>query len=744
MTIPEIQKSKEALEKVHILRDYRAVLKAIKPRMREGDDKRIRLAFELAFEAHKDMRRKSGEPYIHHPLAVAKIVAEEVGLGVTSVICALLHDVVEDSEITLEEIKKDFGEEVSTIVDGLTKISKLSSGSDSIQAENYRKILLTLSDDIRVILIKIADRLHNMRTLDDVPRKNQLKISSETLFLYAPLAHRLGLYAIKGEFEDLSMKYTEAEKYKEIATALNSKKRERAKFINDFCSPLLVEIKKSGLNARVSGRPKRIFSIWNKMKKKEIEFEDVYDKFAIRIIIDSPIDKEKEDCWRAYSIITDLYHPSPNRLRDWISHPKANGYESLHTTVMGPKGKWVEVQIRTERMDIIAERGLAAHWKYKENKGSKTVDDAVENWLSTVREILKNPEANPIEFINDFKLQLYAQEIYTFTPGGDLKILPKNSTALDFAYSIHTGLGDHCIGAKVNNKLVPISHTLKNGDQIEIISSKKQKPNEDWLNFVITSRAKSKIKYALKEVKKEVGEEGKAILDRKLRQLKANFNGENVQLLANYYKKNSILDLYYDIANDKVELSKLKGLKIIGGNFEMPKPEKKDLIIHKEFKPSLSPEEISKNTELVIFGESNMIPYEFAKCCAPIPGDDVVGFLSINGMVKIHRTSCPNMLNLMSKYGYRIVKTRWTNPRKPEFLTGILINGLDDIGLMNNITQIISGELKLNMKSLSIESKDGIVEGTIYIYIQDQDQLNELINKLKQLQGIISVNRIEK
>lgn len=744
MTIPEIQKSKEALEKVHILRDYRAVLKAIKPRMREGDDKRIRLAFELAFEAHKDMRRKSGEPYIHHPLAVAKIVAEEVGLGVTSVICALLHDVVEDSEITLEEIKKDFGEEVSTIVDGLTKISKLSSGSDSIQAENYRKILLTLSDDIRVILIKIADRLHNMRTLDDVPRKNQLKISSETLFLYAPLAHRLGLYAIKGEFEDLSMKYTEAEKYKEIATALNSKKRERAKFINDFCSPILVEIKKSGLSARVSGRPKTIFSIWNKMKKKEIEFEDVYDKFAIRIIIDSPIDKEKEDCWRAYSIITDLYHPSPNRLRDWISHPKANGYESLHTTVMGPKGKWVEVQIRTERMDIIAERGLAAHWKYKENKGSKTVDDAVENWLSTVREILKNPEANPIEFINDFKLQLYAQEIYTFTPGGDLKILPKNSTALDFAYSIHTGLGDHCIGAKVNNKLVPISHTLKNGDQIEIISSKKQKPNEDWLNFVITSRAKSKIKYALKEVKKEIGEEGKAILDRKLRQLKANFNGENVQLLANYYKKNSILDLYYDIANDKVELSKLKGLKIIGGNFEMPKPEKKDLIIHKEFKPSLSPEEISKNTELVIFGESNMIPYEFAKCCAPIPGDDVVGFLSINGMVKIHRTSCPNMLNLMSKYGYRIVKTRWTNPRKPEFLTGILINGLDDIGLMNNITQIISGELKLNMKSLSIESKDGIVEGTIYIYIQDQDQLNELINKLKQLQGIISVNRIEK
>lgn len=742
--MPEIQKAKEALEKVHILRDYRAVLKAIKPRMREGDEKRIRLAFEMASEAHKDMRRKSGEPYIHHPLTVAKIVAEEVGLGVTSVICALLHDVVEDSEITLDEIKKDFGQEVSTIVDGLTKISKLSGGSDSVQAENYRKILLTLSDDIRVILIKIADRLHNMRTLDDVPRKNQLKISSETLFLYAPLAHRLGLYAIKGEFEDLSMKYTETEKYKEIASALNSKKRERARFINDFCTPLQVELEKSGLVARVSGRPKTIFSIWNKMKKKEIDFEDVYDKFAIRIIINTTIEREKEDCWRAYSMVTDLYHPSPNRLRDWISHPKANGYESLHTTVMGPKGKWVEVQIRTERMDIIAERGLAAHWKYKENKGSKTVDDAVENWLSTVREILKNPEANPIEFINDFKLQLYAQEIYTFTPGGDLKILPKNSTALDFAYSIHTVLGDHCIGAKVNNKLVSISHTLKNGDQIEIISSKKQKPNEDWLNFVITSRAKSKIKYALKEVKKEIGEEGKAILDRKLRQLKATFNGENVQLLANFYKKNSILDLYYDIANDKVELSKLKGLKIIGGYFEMPKSEKKEVIIHKEYTPNISPNELSKNAELIIFGESNMIPYEFAKCCAPIPGDDVVGFLSINGMVKIHRTSCPNMLNLMSKYGYRIVKTRWTNPRNPEFLTGILINGLDDIGLMNKITQIISGDLQINMKSLTIESKDGIVEGTIYIYIQHQDQLNELITKLKTLSGIISVNRIEK
>ncbi|MBX7224919.1 MAG: bifunctional (p)ppGpp synthetase/guanosine-3',5'-bis(diphosphate) 3'-pyrophosphohydrolase [Chitinophagales bacterium] len=741
MTAPEILPHDEDLEKRNILRDYRTLLKAIKPRLRDGDEKRIRQAFEIALESHKDMRRKSGEPYIHHPLAVATIVAEEIGLGVTSVICALLHDVVEDTDYTLDEVKREFGGEVATIVDGLTKISKLGSGSDSVQAENYRKILLTLSDDIRVILIKIADRLHNMRTLDDVPRKNQLKISSETLFLYAPLAHRLGLYSIKGEFEDLSMKYTESEKYKEIASKLNSKKRERNRFINDFCTPLAKEIEKSGLKAKVFGRPKTIFSIWNKMKKKGIDFEDVYDKFAIRIIIDAEPEKEKEDCWKAYSIVTDLYTPSPNRLRDWISHPKANGYESLHTTVMGPKGKWVEVQIRTERMDIIAERGLAAHWKYKENKGTKTVDEAVEGWLMQVREFLKSPDSNAIEFINDFKLQLYAQEIYTFTPSGDLKILPKDATALDFAYAIHTGLGDNCIGAKVNNKLVPISHVLRNGDQVEIISSKKQKPSEDWLNFVVTSKAKSKIKASLKELKKKVGEDGKDILDRKLRQVKANFNTENIQFLANYYKKNTPLDLYYDIANEKVDLSKLKGFKIIGGNFELPRPEKKEV---KEFIPMTNAEDISKNTELVIFGDtSDMIPYEFAKCCAPIPGDDVVGFLSINGLVKIHRTSCNNMINLMSKYGYRIVKTRWTNPRKPEFLSGLMLDGLDDIGLINKLTNIISSEMKINMKSISLESKDGIFKGEIYVYIQHQDQLNELMQKMKQLPGIISVNRIE-
>lgn len=530
-------------EKQAILKDYRQLLRLARNRLQKGDDQRIRHAFEMAVEAHKHQRRKSGEPYIHHPLAVAKIVAGDMGLGTTSIISALLHDTVEDTEIGLADVKKEFGPTVAKIIDGLTKISQISHQTESIQAENYRKILLTLSDDIRVILIKIADRLHNMRTLDSQSRKNQLKIASETLYLYAPLSHRLGLYSIKGELEDLAMKYTDSEKYTEIAELLDETKKERARYINEFVKPLQEEIDKAGLKGKVFGRPKSISSIWNKMKKKEISFDDVYDKFAIRVILDSPLEKEKADCWQAYSIVTDKYTPSPNRLRDWISHPKANGYESLHTTVMGPGGKWVEVQIRTERMDEVAEKGLAAHYKYKENKfkPSSATEDSIESWLMQVREFLKNPDTNPIDFINDFKLQLYNKEIYIFTPKGDLKILPNDATALDFAYSIHTNVGDSTIGAKVNNKLVPISHTLNNGDQVEIITSRKQKPNEDWLNIVTTSRAKSKIKNSLREAKRKIADEGKEILERKLSQIKANFSNENVNLLVQFYKAPSSL-----------------------------------------------------------------------------------------------------------------------------------------------------------------------------------------------------------
>jgi GTP diphosphokinase / guanosine-3',5'-bis(diphosphate) 3'-diphosphatase len=735
----------EEKEKKEILKHYRQLVKLVAQRMKPGDDKRLRRAFEVAVDAHKHQRRKSGEPYILHPLAVAKIVASEIGLGTTSVMCALLHDTVEDTEITLADIKREFGDEITGIIDGLTKISKFSTQTESIQAENYRKILLTLSDDIRVILIKVADRLHNMRTLDTVPRKNQLKISSETIYLYAPLAHRLGLYSIKGELEDLAMKYTETDKYREIARLLNDTKKERNRFINEFVRPLKEELTKSGLQGDVFGRPKSISSIWMKMKKKGISFDDVYDKFAIRVILDSPKEKEKEDCWRAYSIITDQYKPSPNRLRDWISHPKANGYESLHTTVMGPKGKWVEVQIRSKRMDEIAEKGLAAHYKYKENKfkSGTAAEDAIESWLIQVREYLRNPEINPVDFINDFKLQLYTKEIYTFTPKGNLMILPVGATALDFAYSIHTDIGDSCIGAKVNNKLSPISYVLQSGDQVEIITSKKQKPNEDWLNIVTTSRAKTKIKHSLREEKKQVAEVGREMLERKLKQMKLSLNNENIQTLVNYFKVPSSLDLFYNIGKDLIDLQKLKELHISGSYLEIPKA-KKEAAPDTETDHYTRSAPVDKNAELIIFGESsNQFPYEFAKCCAPIPGDDVVGFISINGIIKIHRTNCNNVINLMSKYGYRIVKTKWTGSKAPAFLTGISINGIDDLGVINKITNIISADMKVNMQSMALESNNGIFEGTFKVFVKDQHQLNLLLDKLGRLEGILSVNRME-
>ena len=733
-------------EKQAILKDYRQLLRVARPKMKKGDDKRIRHAFEIALDAHKHMRRKSGEPYIHHPLAVAKIVAGDMGLGTTSIICALLHDTVEDTDLSLEDIRREFGNTSAKIIDGLTKISKISHQTESIQAENYRKILLTLSDDIRVILIKIADRLHNMRTLDGQSRKNQLKIASETIYLYAPLSHRLGLYSIKSELEDLAMKYTDTEKYKDIAKALESTKKDRTKYINDFVRPLQEEMDKSGLKARVFGRPKSIFSIWNKMRKKEVEFDDVYDKFAIRVILDSTQEKEKEDCWRAYSIVTDKYSPQPNRMRDWLSHPKGNGYESLHTTVMGPGGQWVEVQIRTERMDEIAEKGLAAHYKYKENKFKpvNSSEEAIESWLMQVREFLKNPDVNPIEFINDFKLQLYQKEIYIFTPKGELKILPASATALDFAYTIHTNVGDNCIGAKVNNKLVPISHELKNGDQVEIITSRKQKPSEDWLNIVTTSRAKSKIKNSLREEKRKIADDGKEILERKFTQLKANYTNENLSLLTALFKMPSPMDLLYSIAKGTVNLSELKQLKVVGGNLEIIKPEKigkskSEEIFH-------APEgngEIPKNAELVIFDESSSFPYEFAKCCNAIPGDDVIGFISINGVIKIHRTNCPNVINLASKYGYRIIKTRWTAKTTPSFLTAIKLIGLDDIGIINKLTSIISGEMKINMQSISLETNGGVFEGVIKVFVKNNDQVHKLITRLKSIEGVNSVIREE-
>ncbi|RZK76186.1 MAG: bifunctional (p)ppGpp synthetase/guanosine-3',5'-bis(diphosphate) 3'-pyrophosphohydrolase, partial [Pedobacter sp.] len=531
-------------EKLEILKRYRALLRACKPTMQRGDKKEIRKAFDMALESHKNMRRKSGEPYIYHPIAVAQIAAEEIGLGTTSIVCALLHDVVEDTDITLEDIEREFGKKTAKIIDGLTKISGVFDYNSSLQAENFRKMLLTLADDVRVILIKLADRLHNMRTMDFMPRQKQLKIASETIYLYAPLAHRLGLYAIKSELEDLSMKYLEPDTYKYIATQLNEKKAERSLFIKRFVDPINEILAEQGLTASIYGRPKSIHSIWNKMKSKNIPFEEVYDLFAIRIILDSLPEHEKADCWKAYSIVTDLYRPNPDRLRDWVSSPKGNGYESLHTTVMGPKGQWVEVQIRTLRMNEIAEKGFAAHWKYKESSS----DNGLDQWITKVREMLNNPEANALDFLDDFKMNLFSDEIFIFTPKGALLQLPLGATALDFAFEIHTDVGAKCIGAKVNHKLVPLSYKLQNGDQVEIITSSKQTPKEDWLNTVVTAKAKSKIKSSLKEEKRKVAEMGKEALERKLKSLKITYNTDNINKISYFFKLPSTQELFIAVA----------------------------------------------------------------------------------------------------------------------------------------------------------------------------------------------------
>src|SRR6187431_2459605 len=570
-TIVPIQKYNlsEAEEKKEILRHYRGLLRELKPKLKPGDKELLRTAFEMSVDAHKTMRRKSGEPYILHPLSVARICVEEIGLGVRSTICSLLHDTVEDTEVTLDDVQREFGGEIVKIVDGLTKISNVIDTNSSQQAENFKKILLTLTDDPRVILIKLADRLHNMRTLDSMKREKQLKISSETVYVYAPLAHRMGLYSIKTEMEDLAMKYLEPDTYRYIAQKLRETKRERTRYINDFIRPLKEKLDKTGLNFEIYGRPKSIHSIWTKIKKKGVSFEEVYDLFAIRIIVDSSDEKEKGDCWKVYSIITDEYNPSPERLRDWLSNPKSNGYEALHTTVMGPQGKWVEVQIRTKRMNEIAEKGLAAHWKYKEGTSDESRFD---KWFHQIREALGNQDSNSIDFLQDFKTSFLAEEIYVYTPKGDVKMLPIGASALDFAFGVHTAVGSKCIGAKVNHKLVPISYKLRSGDQIEIITSAKQKPNTEWLNFVVTSKARSKIKDTLKEEKRKVAEDGKYILQKKLDAIGGMMTQHNLEELATFYKVNSSLDLLYEIAIKKIDLKELKEFTASGDRLFLPKP----------------------------------------------------------------------------------------------------------------------------------------------------------------------------
>ena len=739
-TLPKYNLSGEE-EKKLILREYRSLLRLLKSRLKPGDKKLLRIAFEMAADAHVTMRRKTGEPYILHPIAVAKICVEEIGLGVRSTICALLHDTVEDTDITLDDVKREFGEEITRIVDGLTKIDNVIDVNASQQAENFKKILLTLTDDPRVILIKLSDRLHNMRTLDVMKREKQLKIASETIFIYAPLAHRMGLYNVKTELEDLSMKYMEPDTYRDIARKLAETKKDRTRYINDFIRPIKEKLDLAEIKGEIYGRPKSIHSIWNKMKKKGVDFEEVYDLFAIRVILDSSPEKEKEECWKVYSLITDEYSPSPERLRDWLSNPKSNGYEALHTTVMGPQGKWVEVQIRSQRMNEIAEKGLAAHWKYKEGTQDESRFD---KWFQQIREVISNQETDGIDFLHDFKTSFLAEEIYVYTPKGDVKMLPVGSTALDFAFSIHSAIGVKTIGAKVNHKLVPISHKLQSGDQVEIITSNKQKASEDWLGFVVTSKAKGRIRDALKEDKRKIADEGKYMLQRKLEGMGASLSQHNLDELMQWYKIGSSLDLLYQIAVKTIDLKDLRSFKVSGDKIEAPKPVKQPVVAVD--KPDIVPHHLlpKKDTELIIFGErSDKVVYNLANCCKPIPGDDVFGFVTTGKGLTIHRTSCPNAAKLLASYGHRVVKTKWAKNKEISFLTGIKIVGLDDVGVVSMITNLISGELKINIAALTIEAKEGLFMGNIRLYVHDKEELERLVQALLGLPGVESVERYD-
>jgi GTP pyrophosphokinase len=727
-----------ALEKENkeIVNRYKALLRSCSGRLSNKDKALIRKAFNLAVEAHSDMRRKSGEPYIYHPIDVARIVAKDIGLGATSIACALLHDVVEDTEYTLDDMERLFGSKVRQIIDGLTKIEEVYDQDISLQAENFRKMLLTMSDDVRVILIKLADRLHNMRTLESMPRHKQQKTGSETLYVYAPMAHRLGLYSIKTELEDLGLKYTEPDVYRELAQQLNETKNNRVRYIQQFTKPLKRNLKEHKLLFSIKGRPKSIYSIRKKMMKQGVSFEEVYDKFAIRIILDSDKENEKADCWKAYSIITDHYRPNPDRLRDWISTPKANGYESLHTTVMGPKGKWVEVQVRTKRMDEIAEKGYAAHWKYKQKEG-KTKDGNLEVWITEIRELLETPDANAVDFLEDFKLNLYSEEIFVFTPKGDLRTLAKGASALDFAFDIHTQVGASCLGCKVNGKLVPLSHKLISGDQVEVIISLKQKPKKNWLNFVVTAKAKNKIKSSLKEEKKIISAEGKEILKRKLRHIKLPFNDSIVTEMINYFKYKTSLSLFYDVGTGVLNN---RMIKEFSKNRSTWYQYLKSKLYRRPTNSHEAKEEIKYDT-LVFGANEERLNYTLSKCCSPIIGDDVFGFTTIKEGIKVHRMNCPNAIRLQSNFAYRILETKWIDSKAQNFIAILNINGIDKVGLLNEITKILSNSLKINIQSINIRSTDGIFDGIITLMIHDKKHLKSVIDSIKKVEGITSVKR---
>lgn len=732
MTAVEIEKENAAIAK-----SYKELLKISYRTLSAEDKKLIRKAFDVAVDAHKEQRRKSGEAYIFHPLAVAKIVASEIGLDATSIASALLHDVVEDTNYTLDDLEQMFGESVARIVDGLTKISNLKKDMDiSQQAENFRKMLLTLNDDVRVIIIKIADRLHNMQTLEHMRSDKQVKIASETLYIYAPLAHRIGLYNIKTELEDLGLKYTEPEVYNDILTKIKESKEEQDIYIKEISKVLKSSLDKENLDYEIKGRPKSIFSIRRKMVKQGVAFDEVYDKFAVRIIYKCDVESEKFVAWKIYSIVTDHFRPNPTRLRDWISSPKSTGYEALHITVMGPKGRWVEVQIRSERMNEIAEKGYAAHYKYKQGNEK---EDSLDDWINKLQEAIENPDTNAVDFVEQFKLNLYSKEIFVFTPQGDLKSLPKGASPLDFAFSIHTEVGMRTRGAKVNGKLVPLGAELKSGDQVEILTSENAKPNSNWLDYATTARARSKIKSSLKEEKKIIAEDGKEILRRKLKQLKITVNEKVVNELVNHFKLKTSLDLFYRIGVGTIDNKMLKDFSAQRSNAIM------SFIKNRIRKPTAAPDidkdEITAKYDMLVFGkEEEKLDYNLSTCCNPIPGDEVFGFVTINDGIKVHKKNCPNALSLQSNYAYRIMPAKWIDSTQ-EFIALIKLTGIDNLGLVNDITKIISSNMHVNMKSISFDTEGGTFSGQIKVVVKHKNELDKLMEKLKKINGIEKVFR---
>ena len=729
-----------AKENKQIARQYKELLRISYQTLSEDDKKLIRKAFDTAVDAHKDQRRKSGEAYIFHPIAVAKIVASEIGLDATSIAAALLHDVVEDTIYTLDDLREMFGETVAKIVDGLTKISSLKKDKDvSLQAENFRKMLLTLNDDVRVIIIKIADRLHNMQTMDAMRPDKQVKIASETLYIYAPLAHRIGLYNIKTELEDLGLKYTEPEVYQDILTKIKDSKEEQDEYIKVFSKVIQDSLDQEDLDYEIKGRPKSIYSINRKIKAQNIDFDEIYDKFAIRIIYKSEPSQEKFLAWKIYSIVTDHFRPNPTRLRDWISSPKSTGYEALHITVMGPKGRWVEVQIRSERMNEIAEKGYAAHYKYKQGNTNKE-ERGFEEWVTRLQEALESPDVNAVDFVEQFKLNLYSKEIFVFTPQGDLKSLPKGSTPLDFAFSIHTEIGIHTRGARVNNKLVPLSHELKSGDQVEIITSENAKPNINWLDYANTARARAKIKSSLKEEKKEIAEEGKAILARKLKAQKIQFNEKSINELVVFFNLKTSLDLFYRVGIGKIDNQMLKDFAASRSNSLVSYFKSK--IKKPQVASDLNKEEITAKYDQLVFGkEEEKLEYKLSNCCNPIPGDNVFGFISVNDGIKVHKKDCPNALQLQSNYAYRIIQAKWIDSSQQDFKAVIKLHGIDNLGLVSEVTKEISSNLHVNMQNLNFDSTDGIFSGRITLIVKNNNILNTIIQRLKKINGIDKVSR---